>query len=130
MKILYSIFAWILGILSYPSVFAISELTSDELKDATIPSIANAGLKGSTSAQSGTDFLDAIFRTVRDGIFTVLSFIVVAVLIYLGAKLIAARGNPEEFSKALKGFVYAMVGMFFVFIAWALVKFITGIEIY
>jgi hypothetical protein len=49
--------------------------------------------------------------------------------IFIWGKLIIARWNPEEFKKALVSFVYAIVGIFVVSIAWAVVRLITGIEI-
>jgi hypothetical protein len=40
-----------------------------------------------------------------------------------------ARGNPEEFKKALSSFVYAAIGIFVVAAAWAIVKLVAGINI-
>jgi hypothetical protein len=42
---------------------------------------------------------------------------------------VVARGNPEEFKKALMSFVYAAVGLFVVAFAWALVRLVAGINL-
>jgi hypothetical protein len=40
-----------------------------------------------------------------------------------------ARGNPEEFKKALIHFVYAVVWIFIVSVAWAVVKLVAWLNV-
>jgi hypothetical protein len=66
---------------------------------------------------------------VKNSISDLLMVISLGVFLYIGIRLGIARGNPEEFKKALMHFVYAVVGIFFVFVAWALVKLVAGLNI-
>jgi len=49
--------------------------------------------------------------------------------VVLGFKLITARGNPEEFKKALNTFIYAVVGIFIVSFAFAAVRLVAGLNL-
>jgi len=40
-----------------------------------------------------------------------------------------ARGNPEEFKKALMSFMYAVIGIFIVAFSWAAVRLIAGLNL-
>jgi len=81
-----------------------------------------------TSAD-GTWLLDYVFSSLRDIIFGLLTFIAIAVFLYIGARLVIARWNPEEFSKALKSFIYAAIGIFVVVFAWAAVRLVSWITL-
>lgn len=111
------------------NAFAINPLSQEELKSVIIPSSSNDILTAKTSWETGTSFLDAILGFARDSIFTLLILLAIGMFIFIWGKLIIARWNPEEFKKALVSFVYAIVGIFVVSIAWAVVRLITGIEI-
>lgn len=116
----------IVGFVSLSHVYAEdTPLTSEQLKNALSPDISTSV----TWAASGEQFLDQIFGFVRDGLFGVLSIIVLFVFLYIAVKLIIARGNPEEFKKALNSFIYAAVGIFLVAFAWVLVRLVAGLSI-
>jgi len=73
--------------------------------------------------------LDNLFAYVRNSLFSLLMLIAIAVFVYIGFKLITARGNPEEFKKALNTFIYAVVGIFIVSFAFAAVRLVAGLNL-
>lgn len=81
------------------------------------------------SSADGTWLLDYVFSSLRDIIFGLLTFIAIAVFLYIGARLVIARWNPEEFSKALKSFIYAAIGIFVIVFAWAAVRLVSWITL-
>jgi len=58
--------------------------------------------------------LDTLLAFARDSIFSLLALLAIALFIYIGAKLIMARGNQEEFKKAMQMFLYTIIGLFIV----------------
>jgi hypothetical protein len=58
-----------------------------------------------------------------------LMLIALGVFLFIGIRLSVARWNPEEFKKAMMQFVYAVVWIFIVFVAWAAVKLVAGLNI-
>ena len=102
-------------------------LTSEELKQALIPD--NDSAISATSASADQNLIDRILGFIRDGIFELLFIFALFIFLYIAMKLIIARGNPEEFKKALQSFIYAAVGLFIIAFAWALVRLVAGINI-
>ncbi|MCD5375329.1 pilin [Candidatus Gracilibacteria bacterium] len=100
--------------------------TEDELKAAIIP---DNGSQVLTSAETGEGLLDALLLFARDGIFALMAVVAIGMFLFIGGRLLMARGNPEQFKKAMMSFVYAAIGIFVVAAAWALVKLIAGINI-
>lgn len=123
-KIFYTIFA-IIHIIIIWEVSA-SSLDSDGLKDAIIPS---DGYNTLSSTQEGEWLLDYVLWYIRDSIFSLMAVIAIGMFIYIGARLVIARGNQEEFKKALKSFIYAVVGILVVAFAWAIINFVAGLNI-
>ncbi len=123
-KIFYTIFA-IIHIVIIWEVSA-SSLDSDGLKDAIIPS---DGYNTLSSTQEGEWLLDYVLWYIRDSIFSLMAVIAIGMFIYIGARLVIARGNQEEFKKALKSFIYAVVGILVVAFAWAIINFVAGLNI-
>jgi len=64
----------------------------------------------------------------KKAIFSLFYIIAVWVFIFLWIKLAMARGNAEEFKKALMGFVYAIVGIVLVPLAYVLVSLVSWIN--
>ena len=96
-------------------------------KDDIIPrweSIVPSG-----SLPSGTGFLDGLAEYAKDTIFGVLVLVVIGMFLYIGTKLIIARGQPEEFGNAMKSLVFVVVGIFVVSVAWLWVQLISSLEI-
>lgn len=106
-------------LVSFSGVFA-------ALKDDMIP---NSGRAVLTSQNEAEGLLDYVLDYGRDVIFALMAVIAIGMFLFIGARLVMAQGNPEEFSKALKSLIYAAVGIFLVAFAWALVKLIAGIQI-
>ncbi len=126
MKYLSSLFLVIVTFL-YQNTFADNNrYSSDELKNSMIPE--NSSSVVNTSA-TWEDLVDFILAFIRDSIFWLLALIAIGMFIYIGAKLIMARGNQEEFTKALKSLAYAAVGIILVSFAWVIVRLIAGIQL-
>ncbi|NDK10022.1 hypothetical protein GW846_04530 [Candidatus Gracilibacteria bacterium] len=106
-----------------PSVFALSE---SELKEGIIPISSNAAL---SSTQSGLSLIDYLLGFARDSIFAVMALLAIGMFLFIGGRLVVARGNPEEFKKALQSFIYAAVGIFLVAFAYAIVRLVAGLDI-
>jgi len=68
------------------------------------------------------DSIDSVLWYVRDSIWWLLALIAIAVFIWVWFRLIVARWNPEEFKKALMQFIYAVVWIVIVALAWVIVK--------
>lgn len=122
-KILY-IFMWIISFLHIGNVFA---LTTDELKQGIIPDPSTITYAGSDLEE--LSLLDYILGFFRDSIFALMALIAIGMFLFIGWRLVMARGNPEEFKKAMLSFVYAAIGIFVVAAAWAMVKLVAGIDI-
>jgi len=118
-----------LGYISYISVFQSFALTQEELKDSIIPPTGNGIISTTTDSESGIGFLDAILAFVRDSVFAVLVIIAIGMFLFIGAKLVVARWNPEEFKKALQSFIYAAIGILVVAFAYAAVTIVAGLNI-
>jgi len=73
--------------------------------------------------------LDNIFAWAKDGIFGMLMVLSLGVFLFLWIRLVIARGNPEEFKKSMMSMVYAVVGLFLVSAAWAIVKLVSWLNI-
>lgn len=72
--------------------------------------------------------LDWVLRYSKNSVFDLLALLVIAVFIYIWWKLVVARWKPDEFKKALMNFVYAIVWIFLVSAAWAIVKVVTWLN--
>ncbi|MDA9129317.1 pilin [Candidatus Gracilibacteria bacterium] len=119
----------ILGIFYSHVTFA---LTSDELKATLVgddDSIVKTTDRNGNILSGDQTVLDRILAFIRDGIFELLFAFALIVFLYIGFKLIIARGNPEEFKKTLNSFVYAVLGLFIIAFAWAAVRLVAGLSI-
>lgn len=105
--------AIILSFFVWKTVFALS-------KDEIIP-------KSSSDVMVDAS-LTWVFTYARDSIFALLALIAIWVFLFIGAKLVIARGNPEEFKKALNMFIYAIVGLFVVSVAYAAVRMVAWLN--
>lgn len=110
-------------------VFAADSLSKDDLKTAIIPDSANDILSWDAAGATWEWFLDMLLGFIRDSIFTLLVLIAIGMFLFIGGRLVMARWNPEEFKKAMKSLVYAVIGILFVSLAWAVVRLISGIDI-
>lgn len=65
----------------------------------------------------------------RDSIFQLLLLISIWVFLWIWIRLATARWNPEELKKAFTSLVYAVVWLFIVSAAWAMVKLVSGLSL-
>ncbi len=71
----------------------------------------------------------SILIWAKDSLTSVIVLIAVWAFLFIWIKLAFARGNPEEFKKAMMQLVYAIVWVFVVSIAWAVVRLVAGIHL-
>ena len=79
--------------------------------------------------ESGRWLLYSIFEYFRNSIFWVLALIAVWVFIYIWFKILIARGNPEEFKKAIMHFVYAIIWLVVIALSWWMVRMISSLTL-
>lgn len=70
-----------------------------------------------------------IFKWTKDTLTSLIVLVAVWVFLFIWIRLAMARGNPEEFKKAMMQMIYAAVWIFIVSIAWAAVVLVAGITI-
>lgn len=75
-----------------------------------------------TESDDGLSGFNRVLEFITQSLSTFLFVIAVGMFLFIGIRLVAARWNPEEFSKAIKSFIYAIVGIFIVSAAWAIVR--------
>lgn len=73
--------------------------------------------------------LSLLLWWIKNWLTNIIILIAVWVFLFIGARLAIARWNPEEFKKAMMQMVYAIVWIFIVSIAWALVALVAGINL-
>ena len=115
MKILLILLAYFLSFTATFSAFS---------QDDIIPTNATA----LNSGETGTWLFDSVLLWVKDSLFALMAVIAVGVFLFIWGKLVIARGNPEEFQKALKMFIYAVVWIFIVAFSWAAVRLVAGLN--
>ena len=74
------------------------------------------------------NMLDSIFWFIKDKLFWFLMILSIWAFLYVWARLIIARWNPEEFKKAMLHFVYIVIWLFVITAAWALVKLVSWLN--
>ncbi|MDD2907852.1 MAG: hypothetical protein PHH98_04375 [Candidatus Gracilibacteria bacterium] len=84
---------------------------------------------GTIDGTSTSSILGGLFVWFKTEVFSVIMVISIAVFIFIGIKFATARGNPEEFKKAWMHTIYAVIGIFFVFMAWGLVKIVSSLSL-
>ncbi len=72
--------------------------------------------------------LNQIFIYVKNFLFAILWLIAIGVFLYFWFKLISSRGNEEEFKKALMWFVYAIIWLAIIPLAWWVVRLISSLN--
>ncbi|MCD5385224.1 pilin [Candidatus Gracilibacteria bacterium] len=77
----------------------------------------------------GFDMLTDLIIWFKNSLTGLMQLIAVGAFLFVGIRIAVARGNPEEFKKALKHMIYVIVGIFIVSIAWALVALVAGINL-
>lgn len=70
-----------------------------------------------------------VLKFIKDTIVGIVPLIVIGTFLFIGGKLFMAKGNPEEFKKALMHLVYVVIGMFFIAAAWAIISIISWVTL-
>lgn len=122
---IHKIILWFFGIFW----FFHTVLAEVNIENDILPSSSVFGAPSTSWSTTDTSMLDNLFAYVRNSLFSLLMLIAIAVFVYIGFKLITARGNPEEFKKALNTFIYAVVGIFIVSFAFAAVRLVAGLNL-
>jgi len=73
------------------------------------------------------ELLFSVFSYIRNWIFWLLALISIWALIFVGARLLMARWNPEEFKKALTHFIYIIIWIVLVALSWAIVTMVSNL---
>ncbi len=86
---------------------------------------------GLASANSSTDvtFVGNVLPSLQNLLFSIMAVVTVGVFVYLGFKLVSARGNEEEFKKAWIALTYAVVGLALIPASYAIIRIVTGFNI-
>lgn len=93
---------------------------ADSLQEKIIPK--------NVTQVSPTWSLDTVLLYARDFIFGILGVVAIGVFLFIGARLLVARGNPDEFKKGLNMFIYAIVWLFVVSAAYAAVRLVAWLN--
>ncbi len=97
---------------------------------------ANASLKDSMLPNNNTVWVDddwtyalnQVFIYIKNFLFSILWLVAVWVFLYFWFKLITAKWNEEDFKKALMWFVYAIIWLAIIPLAWWAVKIIASLK--
>lgn len=109
MKKIFFTIIWFLSVLK----------TNASLKDSMLPNRNTAWI-----SEDGTDVLIEIAIYVKDFLFAILWVVTIWVFLYFGFKLISSRWNEEELKKTLMWFLYAVIWLAIIPLAWWAVKLI------
>ncbi len=82
-----------------------------------------------SEGETGTGILSKIIQFARESIFNLLWVIVVWVLLYIWFRLVIWRWTPDIFKKAMMWFVYLIIWVVLIFVAWAMIKIILWVSI-
>lgn len=96
---------------------------ASSLKDDMLP---NGNTWGIWS--EGTWALTEVLIYAKDFLFSILAIVSIAVFVFYGFKLVVARWSEEEFKKALTGFLYVVIGLAIIPLAWWAVKIISTLK--
>lgn len=97
--------------------------------ESTLINITNPGTDGNIIENEIEWFsiLASILNWFKDTLSSILYVIWIWVFIFIWIRLATARWNPEEFKKAINQFIYAVLWIFVVTIAWASVKLVSWV---
>lgn len=110
----------ILILISYFSIFIAN---AGSLKDDMIPNSNNIWV-----SWEWTWVISQILIYTKDFLFSILGIIAIWVFLYFWFKLTIARWNEEEFKKALMWFMYAVIWLAIIPLAWWAVKIISTLK--
>ena len=123
-KVLYIIISLLIFWVSQDSFWALWDPT---IKDWLI--WATDSNVGSVTWSTPSAILWWLFSWFKTEIFSLVMVLAIWVFIFIGIRFASARWNPEEFKKAWMQLVYAILWIFFIFMAWWLVKIVASLRI-
>lgn len=123
-KVLYIIISLLIFWFSQDSFWALWDTT---IKDWLI--WATNSNVGSVTWSTPSSILWWLFSWFKTEIFSLVMVLAIWVFIFIGIRFASARWNPEEFKKAWMQLVYAILWIFFIFMAWWLVKIVASLRI-
>jgi hypothetical protein len=106
------------------SVFALSRVSAISQEAMLVE-----GGDASASAASDVTFRGNFLTSAQNLLFSFVAIVTVGVFVYLGFKLVSARGNEEEFKKTWVAISYAVVGLALIPAAYAIVRIMSGFNI-
>lgn len=101
--------------------------TDNTIKDSLLGSTTSPIWSANWDTTSG--ILWPLFAWAKTEIFSLVMVLAIWVFIFIGIKFASARWNPEEFKKAWLHLIYAILGVFFIFIAWWLVRVVSSLSL-
>ena len=123
-KIFYSLF-WFLSFLFCTYVFAWNA-GSDKIENWILDWVWRDTVVSNTTWK---EWIVKLFAYTKTTIFDILALLVIGTFLFIGYKILMARGKPEEFKKAFLMLVYAILGLLFISLSWVIVVFISGLKI-
>jgi len=72
--------------------------------------------------------INSSFQTIKDIIFWLIALFAIWSFLYFWFKLVIAQWNQEEFQKSISWFIYTIVGIIIVTLAWWIIKLISSIQ--
>lgn len=126
---MYKIIAFVLCFFSFFMIWnaAVNEWNED-IKNWLLGNYENNFVEINDSTD-WVDVVTGILSWFKDQIFSLIMILSIWVFIFVWIKLATAKWNPEEFKKAWMQFIYAIIWIFFVFMAWWLVKLVSTLSI-
>lgn len=112
------------------SFLPIGSILSTSFADTTVKVNQNDLLisNGTYSANENTNVTvqENFLKNIQKYMMGLVGILSVGVFIYIGYSLFTAQGNEEEFKKAWKALVYAVIGLAVMPLAFVAVKIVTG----
>ena len=81
------------------------------------------------SSNDWVKMLQTLLQWAKNEITSIIWIFSVWIFIFIWIRIIMARWNPDEFKKAILHFVYAIIWVFIVFMAWWLVKLVSTLSL-
>lgn len=90
---------------------------------------SESNISNLADGDNGFDVLASLFAWFKDELTSVVAILAVWVFIFIGFRIIMARGNPEEFKKSFIQLLYAVLWVFLVYMAWGLVSLVSNLSL-
>lgn len=119
---------WVSSSSSSTSWWPIRAVWNKDIFDSLIAVTSDNNITSAIDDDSWFILFENFLYWSKTSLTGLLKIVVIAAFLYLWARLTFARGKPEEFKKSLMHFVYAIIWIFIVTIAWALVTLVATIN--